>query len=333
MLEADLTVQRRDLTVELCLEVGGGERVALFGPSGAGKTTVLEAIAGLVPLGAGAVALNGAELSRAPGAGRRRALARLLGARSSGITPVWARQVALVRQEPALFPHMSVEGNLCYAKRARRDQLERVVDALEIGGLMGAMPAALSGGQAQRVALGRALLFDYGALLLDEPFAGLEARLRSSLTAFVRDEVRLWGAPGVLVAHDLADAQAFADRLGVIDGGRLLQFGAPDEVVRRPASRRVAELVGYRSFVPSPEGGGAVTAVHPDKVVAGAVASLGPVLQGTVASVRPAGARFEVGLEVRGVLVTCNLPVPPEGETVVVTLDHPPSFGPDGRAR
>lgn len=332
MLEADITVRRRDLTVRLRLSIEGGERVALFGPSGAGKTTVLEAIAGLVPLGGGTVALDGAELSRAPGARRRRALSGPLGPRSSGSTPVWARQVALVRQEPALFPHMSVEGNLCYAKRVRRDQLERVVDALEIGGLMGAMPAALSGGQAQRVALGRALLFDYRALLLDEPFAGLEARLRSSLTAFVRDEVRLRGAPGVLVAHDLADAQAFADRLGVMDAGRLLQLGPPDEVVQRPASRRVAELVGYRSFVPAPELGGGVIAVHPDKAVAGAVGSLGPVLEGTLASVRPAGARFEVCLTVRGELVTCNLPMPPEADTVVVTVDHPPSFGPDGRA-
>ena len=116
------------------------------------------------------------------------------------------------------------------------------------------MPARLSGGQAHRVALGRLLLAHCDALLLDEPYTGLDASLRRALTELVVRLVAARDVPAVLVAHELADAQAFADRLAVLDRGRLLQVGAPDEVVLRPASRRVAELVGYLGFVPVQRG-------------------------------------------------------------------------------
>ena len=112
------------------------------------------------------------------------------------------------------------------------------------------MPARLSGGQRHRVALGRLLLAHCDALLLDEPFASLDAALRRSLTALVKDLSSQRSVPSVLVTHQLSDAQAFADRLLVMDAGAILQAGAPDQVVLRPASRRVAELVGYLGFVP-----------------------------------------------------------------------------------
>ena len=112
------------------------------------------------------------------------------------------------------------------------------------------MPARLSGGQAHRVALGRLLLAPCDALLLDEPYTGLDASLRRALTDLVAGLVTARAVPAVLVAHELADAQAFADRLAVLDRGQLLQDGPPDEVVLRPASRRAAELVGYLGFVP-----------------------------------------------------------------------------------
>jgi ABC-type sulfate/molybdate transport systems ATPase subunit len=132
------------------------------------------------------------------------------------------------------------------------------------------MPARLSGGQAHRVALGRLLLAHCEALLLDEPYTGLDASLRRVLTKLVVELVGARSVPAMLVAHELAEAQAFADRLAILDRGRLLQVGAPDEVVLRPASRRVAELVGYLGFVPAAGHEGTVAGVHPERVTAGA---------------------------------------------------------------
>jgi ABC-type sugar transport system ATPase subunit len=137
--------------------------------------------------------------------------------------------------------------------------------------------------------------------------------------------------PAVLVTHELADAQAFADRLAVLDHGELLQVGAPDEVVLRPASRRVAELIGYLGFVPS---GDAVAGVHPERVIAGSSGDKGLVLTGVVAACRPAGAGWEADLRVDEEVITCRLPDKPataDGEFVITVLD-PPIFGADGKA-
>ncbi len=150
------------------------------------------------------------------------------------------------------------------------------------------------------------------------------------LTTLVRDLVTARKVPSVLVAHELAEAQAFADRLAVLDRGRVLQSGAPDEVVRRPATRRVAELVGYLAFVPGAND--LVAGIHPERTVAGALPQRGLVLAGPVVAVRPAGAGWEAELQVAGEVVTCRLPDRPAAavrELVVTALD-PPWFGPDG---
>ena len=138
----------------------------------------------------------------------------------------------------------------------------------------------------------------------------------------------------MLVAHELAEAQAFAHRLAVLDHGGLLQVGAPDEVVLRPASRRVAELVGYLGFVPAAGQPGTVAGVHPERVTGGAHPDRGLVLTGTVAACQQAGAGWEADLAVGAEVITCWLPERrgQAGDQLVVTAVDPPWFGPDGAA-
>ena len=351
MLNVDVEADRRDFTVRAAFDVADGERVALFGPSGAGKTTVLEVIAGLVEPRSCRIELGGRTLTST---GSPRVA-----------VPPWERRVGLLRQDPGLFPHLSVRANLTYARSARAQarrrgtpggpaagvQLTEIASSLGIEGLLAAMPARLSGGQRHRVALGRLLLARCDALLLDEPFASLDAALRRSLTALVKDLSSQRSVPSVLVTHQLSDAQAFADRLLVMDAGAILQAGAPDEVVLRPASRRVAELVGYLGFVPvdgaarapganadesvpgvAGQSGpaGVVAGVHPDRVLAGADPARGLVVTGTVTAARPSGAGWEADLLVGDAPFTGRLPSRLDGAQVVVTLLDPPYFGRDG---
>jgi ABC-type sulfate/molybdate transport systems ATPase subunit len=323
VLDADVEVDRRDFTVRAAVQVTPGERVALFGPSGAGKTTLLEVVAGLVAPRRGRVVLGG----------------RVLTSTTPPVqaVPPWLRRVGLLRQDPGLFPHLSVRANLTYARPAgpkspAGQELPEVAATLGIGGLLDAMPARLSGGQQHRVALGRLLLAHCDALLLDEPYTGLDASLRRSLTELVVSLVTARDVPAILVAHELADAQAFADRLAVLDRGELLQIGPPDQVVLRPASRRVAELVGYLGFVPGGSGA-AVAGIHPERTVAGPHPEQGLVLTGNVGAARPAGAGWEADLRVRDTTITCRLPgrPPPDGDELTVTALDPPWFGPDGQ--
>jgi molybdate transport system ATP-binding protein len=319
VLDADVEVDRREFTVRVALQVAPGERLALFGPSGAGKTTLLEAVAGLVQPRRARISLGDRVLtSTAP---------------PVSTMPPWRRRVGLLRQDPGLFPHLSVRDNLCYAPSAPRSGTEvaELASVLGIEGLLSAMPARLSGGQAHRVALGRLLLAQCDTLLLDEPYTGLDASLRRSLTDLVRSLVAERSVPSILVTHELSDAQAFADRLAVLDRGELLQIGAPDEVVLRPASRRVAELIGYLGFVPSGE---AVAGVHPERVIAGAFADRGLVLTGVVTACRPSGAGWEADLRVGEETITCRLleRVPSPGAEFVVTVLDPPYFSSEGNA-
>jgi ABC-type sulfate/molybdate transport systems ATPase subunit len=326
------------------LSVEPGERLALFGPSGAGKTTLLETIAGLVAPERGLTTLGGRVLTQT--SPPRVAL------------PPWRRRVGLLRQDPALFPHLSVRHNLTYgaAHPGRRGpsrgrgaagmdaagsvmagdpaegastRTQRLAVELGIDGFLDERPSRLSGGQAHRVALGRLLAAHCEALLLDEPYTGLDAGLRQSLTDLVRGLAAERGVPAILVTHDLAEAQAFADRLAVLDRGRLLQVGPPDDVVRQPATRRVAELAGYRAFVPLP-GGGSV-AVHPDQVTPGEHPGRGLVLTGPVRACRPSGPGWEAEVLVSGVPVWCRVMERLSGQ-VSVTVVGAPRFGADGVA-
>jgi ABC-type sulfate/molybdate transport systems ATPase subunit len=329
VLDVDAEVDRPSFTVCACFQVAPGERLALFGPSGAGKTTLLETIAGLVWPRRARIALAGQVLTstEAPVVA----------------LPPWRRGVGLLRQDPGLFPHLSVRDNLRYARSAAQGSdatgagwtdLAELAATLGIEGLLGSMPARLSGGQAHRVALGRLLLSRCETLLLDEPYTGLDASLRRTLTDLVISLVDQRGVPAMLVAHELAEAQAFADRLAVLDQGVMLQIGSPDEVVLRPASQRVAELVGYTAFVPVPSQAGSpgrVAGVHPDRVVVGERSGRGLPLAGVVTSCRPAGALWEISLRTGDVTITGRQPDPAQpGAELVVTAIDPPIFGPDG---
>jgi iron(III) transport system ATP-binding protein len=241
-LAAEILVRRRSLDVEASFFVPSGGRLVLFGPSGAGKTTILEAIAGLVPIAAGQVALNGCILSE-----------RGTRFRSGIRVRPSERRIGLLRQEPALFPHMSVRANIAYSHgeraSARSERVAELAEMLHIGHLLDAHPSALSGGERQRVAVARVLASPFEALLLDEPYSGLDSSLRRELSALMASEARARLAPLLLVTHDLEEALSFADHLGVLDAGRLLQIGEPSDVVRRPATRRVASLLGYSAFI------------------------------------------------------------------------------------
>jgi spermidine/putrescine transport system ATP-binding protein len=214
----------------LSLSIEAGEFFSLVGPSGCGKTTTLRMIAGL----------------ETPTSGRI-----LLGGRDVTGQPAHRRPVNTVFQHYALFPHLTAEQNIAFGLRERRasrsEIAEKVSKMLELVNLPGrhrARTTELSGGQQQRVALARALVLEPELLLLDEPLAALDYHLRRQMQEALQEIHREVGVTFVLVTHDLEEAFSMADRVGVMHGGRLQQVGAPNEVYHRPATLRVASLIG-----------------------------------------------------------------------------------------
>ena len=223
----------------LSLSLVRGTIGCLLGASGCGKTTVLRAIAGFEPLRAGRVLLGGRELS-GPGAS----------------LPPERRGVGMMFQDYALFPHLDVAGNVGFglARQPRAVRAARIAQMLDLVGLgerAGAYPHELSGGQQQRVALARALAPSPQLLLLDEPFSNLDIDTRVRLAAELRAILRATGTTALLVTHDQAEAFAMADAIGVMQGGRLLQWGDAETLYRAPAHRHVAAFVGRGGLVPA----------------------------------------------------------------------------------
>ena len=223
-LDLDFTLPLRDFELTLALEV---ERtVALVGPSGAGKTSVLRVIAGLARPARGRVVLgDGVWLDTTRGIALRPE----------------ERRVGLVFQEYALFPHLSVRANVAYAGRERVPEL---LDRFRIAHLADARPPDLSGGERQRVALARALARDPAVLLLDEPLAALDAHTKTQVRGELHDLLRELAMPTLLVTHDYEDAAALADEVGVLVDGTLRQLASPAELVARPRDAFVASFTG-----------------------------------------------------------------------------------------
>jgi iron(III) transport system ATP-binding protein len=234
----DLTKRFDSVTAvdRVSLEIADGELFTLLGPSGCGKTTLLRTIAGFAPADAGEIWF-----------GRRR-VDRL---------PPYARNIGMVFQNYALWPHMTVRGNVTYGLRLRKlapsEISRRLAEGLakvNLTGLEERYPGQLSGGQQQRVALARALVLNPDILLLDEPLSNLDAKIRVQVRAEMRALQRDLGITTVYVTHDQEEALSLSDRVAVMREGRIQQVATPKELYERPVNRFVADFVGTNNFIP-----------------------------------------------------------------------------------
>jgi iron(III) transport system ATP-binding protein len=259
---------RERVVEDLSFAVTEGFIACLLGPSGCGKTTVLRAIAGFHPVDRGLIKIDGRTVS-SPG---------------YELAPE-RRQVGMVFQDHALFPHLRVAENVRFGLRGVSGAVEiadRMLDRVGLAGMGKRYPHELSGGQQQRVALARALAPTPKLLLMDEPFSNLDLDTREKLSYEVRDILKDYGTTGILVTHDQHDAFALCDRVGVMTGGGLVQWDTPYNLYHEPASRFVADFIGDGVFLPG-------TLLSPDTVET----KLG-VVRGNRAYGWPAGSAIDV---------------------------------------
>lgn len=239
-LRAHVVVDREHFAVDVALDVAGGETVAVMGPSGAGKSTLLQALAGLEPLTAGEIDVGGRIVDRV-------SVPRVR-------TEPMNRGIVLLGQDARLFPHLSVRENVAFGPRAAgadareaRDSAEEWLIRVGLPGAGDRMPRELSGGEGQRVAVARALAASPRAVLLDEPLVALDPETAGEIRRMLRDQ--LAGTTTIAVTHDAADAVALAERLMVIESGRVTQSGPVRKVLAAPASGFVASIAGLNRLV------------------------------------------------------------------------------------
>jgi molybdate transport system ATP-binding protein len=222
--------------LDLTLQVGQGETLALLGPNGAGKTTVVESIAGLLPIDEGRIELQG----------------RVLDDPAEGVfLPPSQRGIGIVFQDLMLFPHLDVMENVAFGPRSRgigramaATRAGELLSLLGLGEMAGRRPAELSGGEAQRVALARALAIEPSLLILDEPMSALDAGARPAVRRLLAHTLAGFPGPCILITHDPVDAFLLADRVVILEEGRVTQTGTADEIRLRPRTRYAADLVG-----------------------------------------------------------------------------------------
>lgn len=248
-LDAQVTLERGAFRLDVSLRMSSGETVVLVGPNGAGKTTLLRVLAGLESFHAGRITLDG-RLLEERSSGDRQASDHA-GARGRLQVPVEQRQIGIVFQDHALFPHLSALDNVAFGLRAKgrsravaRAEARGWLSRLGIEQQANARPAELSGGQAQRVALGRALAIEPRMLLLDEPLSALDATTRLETRRLLRALLDTYEGVCLVVTHDQREAMALADRVVVIQEGSIVQQGSIREISERPRTSYVADLLG-----------------------------------------------------------------------------------------
>lgn len=314
------------------LTIGDGEFFTLLGPSGCGKTTTLRLVAGLEYADKGRILIGGREVTRVPPS---------------------RRGIAMVFQNYALYPHMTIFGNIAYPLKlrqvpeGRREEIVReIAGRLGIGGVLSRLPGEISGGQQQRAALARAMVQEPQVYLFDEPLSNLDARLRLESRRFLRQVLKETGGTAVYVTHDQAEAMALSDRVGVMKEGRLKQVAPPTELYAKPASVFVAGFVGHLPMnlvegevvpegglwfvsgefrLPLPRGtatrpGTKITlGIRPEEILV----SPDGDLAGAVENVEPLGSEKIVTINVSGHSLICRLvhdPVPSSGEILRLSL-------------
>jgi molybdate transport system ATP-binding protein len=245
-LVIDAEITRDEFTLRVDLSLPPDEVLGVLGPNGAGKSTLLNAAAGLIPVSRGRILLDGQVLDDA--------------ATGEFVEPA-SRPVGFVFQNYRLFPHLSVLDNVAFSPRARgrrrseaRATASTWLSRLGLAPFASRRPADLSGGQAQRVALARALAGSPALLLLDEPLSALDARTRLDVQTELRRHLSDFAGPCLLVTHDALDALVLADRLLVLEDGKIVQEGTPAAVARRPATEYVARLVGLNLYAGDVDG-------------------------------------------------------------------------------
>lgn len=290
---------------DVSLAIESGEFVCLLGASGCGKTTLLRLIAGLEAPDTGSITSHDRELSS---------------------VPCHKRNIGMVFQTLALFPHLDVGGNIGYGLSLRGETKTRLdekvtalLDLVGMSGLERRAVTALSGGQRQRVAIARALAIEPDIFLMDEPFSALDAALREQMQVEVKHLQRKLGVTTIFVTHDQREAMTLADRIVVLNEGRIEQVGTPGELYHQPDTRFVADFIGTNNLLdvevgmgvtfkgqtlrtPHALGQGACTlAIRPENIRLGGLAAEG--LQGVVANVRHLGALLESEIDVSGTTI------------------------------
>ena len=304
---SNLTVMYGDdaALTDINLSIGDGERFAVMGPSGAGKSTLLRVIAGLEAPRSGTVVVNGEDITTAP---------------------AHKRPVGLMFQDNALFPHMNVLGNVAYGlrmhgmpKRQRKDRARELLDLVSLDGFDERHPASLSGGEQQRVALARTLAPRPSLVLFDEPLGAIDQTLKDDLMLELISIVKAVGTTSVYVTHDRMEAEAFAEHMAILRGGRVVRSGSPLSIWQDPRTAFVAGFIGHRNVV-----NGEPLGLHNGDVVIPPDA-IHPDTNGRTARIVARTFRdgaFEVTLDVDGqTIVMADLNGTDEGSTIAVDID------------
>ena len=302
MTDLDVRYGATQVLHEVSLSVAAGEFVALLGPSGCGKTTLLRAVSGFVPVSGGRIAVGGRDITHAPPD---------------------KRGMAMVFQSYALWPHMTTAQNLGYGLKLRgvaKPEIARrvaeILAMLKLEGFGGRNVTQLSGGQRQRVALGRALAVNPELLLLDEPLSNLDARIREDVRHEIKALQAKLGITTIHVTHDREEAMVMADRIAILDAGRIAQLGSPEEVYNRPNSPFVASFMGAGNVLelearPADGGMRIEASSHNDAVLVRGSALAGPVVahfRSEAARLGPADAAGAERLLLRGRIVQASYP-------------------------